>query len=329
MLIRLFYVTNSTLLVYLKSAITNGLVDKLSINGKIMTKLKKLRSFVASTVMVSTLGLSAAASTSVFAHEGHVHTSAALEQAVNGEQRSAKNKARDQYRHPIETLNFFGFSPELTVVEITPGGGWYTEILAPALKGKGKLYGAHYPDTGEDNYYSKSRKKLEEKLASNAVFSEVILTDFIPRQPSVLAPQGSADLVLTFRNLHNWKDEGVEQVFKDAFAALKPGGVLGVVEHRLPAGVAPEKAAGYVSEANTIKQAKAAGFRFAGSSEINANPKDLAQYPKGVWTLPPSLALGDEDKDKYLAIGESDRMTLKFVKPENSSFNDFKEKNKP
>lgn len=281
-----------------------------------MTKLKSLQSLVTSTLIASTLSLSALTSVNLYAHEKHIHSGDTLEQAVSGDHRSAKNKARDQYRHPIETLGFFGFKPAMTVVEITPGGGWYTEILAPALKGKGKLYGAHYPDTGEDNYYSNSRKKLEKKLASNDVFSEVILTDFVPRKPSELAPKGSADLVLTFRNLHNWKDAGVEQVFKDAFNALKPGGVLGVVEHRLPAGVAPEKAVGYVSEASTIKQAKAAGFRFAGASEVNANPKDMAQYPKGVWTLPPSLALGETDKAKYLAIGESDRMTLKFVKPE-------------
>ena len=129
----------------------------------------------------------------------------------------------------------------MTVVEITPGGGWYTEILAPALKGKGKLYGAHYPDTGEDNYYSNSRKKLEKKLASEPVFSDVVLTDFVPRKESDLAPQGTADLVLTFRNLHNWQDAGVEQVFKDAYKALKPGGVLGVVEHRLPVGVSEDQ----------------------------------------------------------------------------------------
>jgi predicted methyltransferase len=289
-----------------------------------MTQLKSLKSLL----ITATLSLSAIASVSSYAHVDHDHTSKALEQAVNGDHRSIKNKARDQYRHPVETLKFFGFSPEMTIVEITPGGGWYTEILAPALKGKGKLYGAHYPDTGEDNYYSNSRKRLEKKLASNVVFSEVVLTDFVPRKQSELAPQGSADLVLTFRNLHNWKDAGVEQVFKDAFNALKPGGVLGVVEHRLPAGVAPEKAKGYVSEANTIKQAKIAGFRFAASSEINANAKDMAQHPKGVWTLPPVLRLGETDKAKYLAIGESDRMTLKFVKPENTSFSDFKKQNK-
>ncbi|OUR80577.1 methyltransferase [Colwellia psychrerythraea] len=268
---------------------------------------------IAVTLSCSALSLSA------MAHDTHAHENTAsvkaLENAVSGDHRTAKNKARDQYRHPIETLKFFGFTPNMTVVEITPGGGWYTEILAPALKGTGKLYGAHYPDTGEDNYYSNSRKKLVKKLASDVVFSEVVLTDFTPRQESELAPQGTADLILTFRNLHNWKDAGVEQVFKDAFNALKPGGVLGIVEHRLPAGVSPEKARGYVSEVQTIKQAKAAGFRFAGSTEVNANAKDLAIHPKGVWTLPPVLRLGATDRAKYLAIGESDRMTLKFVKP--------------
>lgn len=293
-----------------------------------MTKLKSLHSLVTSTLVASTLTFSALASVNLYAHEKHDHNAKALEQAVSGDHRSAKNKARDKYRHPIETLGFFGFKPTMTVVEITPGGGWYTEILAPALKGKGKLYGAHYPDMGKDDYYSKSRKNLVKKLASDPVFSEVVLTDFVPRKQSELAPQSSADLVLTFRNLHNWKDAGVKQVFQDAFKALKPGGVLGVVEHRLPVGVAPKKAEGYVSEANTIKQAKAAGFRFAGASEINANSKDMAQHPKGVWTLLPSLALKEKDKAKYLEIGESDRMTLKFVKPENTSFSDFKKQNK-
>ncbi|WP_057830192.1 class I SAM-dependent methyltransferase [Colwellia sp. TT2012] len=270
---------------------------------------------IAVTLSCSAISLSATAH-DTHAHEANANNSVsakALANAVAGDHRTAKNKARDQYRHPIETLNFFGFTPTMTVVEITPGGGWYTEILAPALKGTGKLYGAHYPDTGEDDYYSNSRKKLVKKLASNVVFSEVVLTDFTPRQESELAPQGTADLILTFRNLHNWKDAGVEQVFKDAFNALKPGGILGVVEHRLPVGADAEKARGYVSETKTIKQAKAAGFRFVASSEINANPKDLAQYK--VWTLPPSLALGEKDRAKYLAIGESDRMTLKFVKP--------------
>jgi len=269
------------------------------------TKNKTITTFLTASVM----GL-------LISSTSYAHTDQSkLEQAITGEHRSVKNKARDQYRHPKATLEFFGFKPEMTVVEITPGGGWYTEILAPALKGSGKLYGAHYPDTGEDNYYSNSRKKLEKKLASDAVFSEVELTNFVPRKASELAPAGSADMVLTFRNLHNWRAEGVKQAFKDAFRALKAGGVLGVVEHRLPKGADAEKAMGYFPQDKAIEHAKAAGFILAASSEINANPKDTAMHPKGVWTLPPVMRLGEKDKAKYLAIGESDRMTLKFVKP--------------
>lgn len=272
-----------------------------------MTLIKSL--ITVATISACTLSLNIA--------NAHVSASSQLEHAISGEHRSIDNKARDQYRHPKETLEFFGFKPNMTVVEITPGGGWYTEILAPALKGTGKLYGAHYPDTGEDNYYSNSRKRLEKKLASDAVFSEVVLTDFVPKKASTLAPKGSADLVLTFRNLHNWGNEGVAQVFQDAFMALKAGGVLGVVEHRMPEDQDWEtnKRSGYFPKATVVKLAKEAGFVLAASSEINANPKDNAQHPKGVWTLPPVLRLGDVDKAKYLAIGESDRMTLKFVKP--------------
>lgn len=238
-----------------------------------------------------------------------------LAQAVASEHRSAANKMRDQYRHPQQTLEFFGFKSTMTVVEITPGGGWYTEILAPALKGKGKLIGAHYPDTGEDNYYSNSRKKLVKKLASHDIYSEVELSDFVPKKASELAPAGTADMVLTFRNLHNWGEEGVQQVFVDAFKALKADGILGVVEHRLPKGAtANGMNSGYVSVEKTIAQAEAAGFTLIASSEVNANAKDKASYEKGVWTLPPSLAMKDTDKEKYLAIGESDRMTLKFAK---------------
>jgi predicted methyltransferase len=263
---------------------------------------------------------SAVALASINSAQAHVELSAKIEKstklasAIASSNRSEANKKRDKYRHPQQTLDFFGFKPNMTVVEITPGGGWYTEILAPALKNTGKLIGAHYPDTGEDNYYSRSRKNLEKKLASNDIFSQVVLSDFVPKKASELAPANSADIVLTFRNLHNWGEEGVEQVFKDAYKALKMGGILGVVEHRLPAGVDAEKARGYVSEEKTIAQAKAAGFTLVASSEINANSKDTAMHPKGVWTLPPRLALDEKDKDKYLAIGESDRMTLKFAK---------------
>lgn len=250
------------------------------------------------------------------AHDKQAATSFELMKAINGDHRNAKNKARDVYRNPKETLAFFGFKPDMTVVEMAPGGGWYTEILAPALKANGKLYGAHYPDTGEDNFFSKSRRRLEQKMASNEVFSKVELTNFTPRVASEIAPAGAADLVLTFRNLHNWGEDGVLQVFKDAHKALKPGGVLGVVEHRMPTSQKWEenKRSGYFPEKMTIELAKKAGFKLAAKSEINANPKDTADHPRGVWTLPPVLRLKEQDKEKYLAIGESDRMTLKFVK---------------
>jgi len=255
------------------------------------------------------------ASVSAAAHTMESSTNAQLAHAVASEHRSAANKKRDEFRHPQQTLEFFGLKSNMTVVEITPGGGWYTEILAPALKGKGKLIGAHYPDTGEDNYYSKSRKKLEKKLASHDMYSEMELSNFVPKKASELAPAGTADMVLTFRNLHNWGEEGVQQVFIDAFRALKTDGILGVVEHRLPKGATANKMnSGYVSMDKTIAQAKAAGFTLIASSEVNANAKDKASYEGGVWTLPPVLRHGEKDKAKYLAIGESDRMTLKFAK---------------
>ncbi|WP_440877582.1 class I SAM-dependent methyltransferase [Thalassotalea sp. PLHSN55] len=246
----------------------------------------------------------------------HANHHSKLDNAIASEHRADKNKARDQYRHPKETLEFFGFHSKMTVVELTPGGGWYTEILAPALRGSGKLVGAHYPDKGGDDYYSRSRQKLEKKLASNLVFNEVELVDFDPKKSNDYTPAGTADLVLTFRNLHNWKDEGMQQVFKDAYRALKSGGVLGIVEHRMPASQdwGKNKRSGYVPQDLVVQYAQAAGFKLAASSDINANAKDSADHPKGVWTLPPVLALGEKDKEKYLAIGESDRMTLKFVK---------------
>lgn len=279
--------------------------------------MKITKSLLVTAILGTTIALSA--NVSAFhehkSSENHVHN-AQLAAALKGEHRSDRNKARDKYRNPAQTLEFFGFDSSMTVVELTPGGGWYTEVLAPALKGTGKLYGAHYPDTGEDNYYSNSRKRLVKKLASDPVYSEVELTNFVPKQSNELAPAGTADLVLTFRNLHNWGDEGVAAVFKDAFAALKPGGVLGVVEHRLPKGVGSSAMnAGYYSQETAVKLAEQAGFVLEATSEINANPKDKASYEKGVWTLPPVLRLKDQDREKYMAIGESDRMTLKFRKP--------------
>lgn len=249
------------------------------------------------------------------------HNTEALQLAVKHHGRSAENVARDQYRHPVETLSFFEIKPSSAVVEISPGSGWYTEILAPLLAAHGTYYAAHFPAHSDSDYYKRNLAAFTEKLASDQAYNRVQLTEFAPGNSSAIAPAGSADVVLTFRNLHNWYsnggDDGMVTIFKDFYKALKPGGVLGVVEHRLPA----DKTAGdwvksgYFPQQLAIELAQKAGFVFEGSSEINANPKDSADYPGGVWTLPPVLRLKEQDKDKYLAIGESDRMTLKFRKP--------------
>jgi len=231
-----------------------------------------------------------------------------LKAAVAAEHRTVGNVARDGWRHPYETLSFFGIKPTDTVVELAPGGGWYTEILAPYLREQGQLYAA---DGGS--------ARFKAKMDSLAVYGKVKITAFDPAKGSLdIAPAGSADAVLTFRNVHNWMDAGKAQaVFDAAFKALKPGGVLGVEEHRLPASRTqdPKAPTGYVQEATVVKFAETAGFKLVGRSEVNANPKDTADHPDGVWTLPPTYALKDKDRAKYQAIGESDRMTLKFVKP--------------
>lgn len=231
-----------------------------------------------------------------------------LKAAVAAEHRTVGFVARDAARHPYETLSFFGIKPTDTVVELSPGGGWYTEILAPYLRESGQLYAA---DGGS--------ARFKAKMDSLSVYGKVKITSFDPAKGQLdIAPAGSADAVLTFRNVHNWMGSGTAQaVFDAAFKALKPGGVLGVEEHRLPASRTqdPKAGTGYVQEATVIRFAEAAGFKLAGRSEVNANPKDTAEHPEGVWTLPPTFALKDKDRAKYQAIGESDRMTLKFVKP--------------
>jgi predicted methyltransferase len=245
----------------------------------------------------------------------------ALQQAVQNPARTEANKARDQYRHPVETLAFFGVTPQSTVVEIAPGAGWYTEILAPLLAKEGKYYAAHFPANSSSEYAKRNLAAYKEKLAADPAYSQVVLTEFSPLPDQQVAPANSADLVLTFRNLHNWYMQKGEQGMIDAFtafyAALKPGAVLGVVEHRLPEDKLTEDwlKSGYFPQSLAIKLAEQVGFVFEQSSEINANPKDTADHPGGVWTLPPTLSQKEQDKDKYLAIGESDRMTLKFRKP--------------
>jgi len=256
-------------------------------------------------------------------HEMDATTSAALDAAITGDHRSDVNKARDKFRRPKETLAFFGFRSDMTVVEIWPGGGWYTEILAPALKDAGKLYAAQYsvnPSYGyQRRYFGAFLSKLGE---TPKIYRDVEITTLDFPYALAIAPAGKADMVLTFRNAHNWVNPGygthaAPLAFKVIFDALKPGGVLGVVDHRWhdPKTEDPSADNGYISEERLIKLAKDAGFELAARSDMNRNPKDNHEHPEGVWTLPPSLALGDESREKYVSIGESDRMTLKFVKP--------------
>lgn len=243
----------------------------------------------------------------------------ALREILNGSHRSEANKARDPYRHPVETLSFFGIKDDMTVVEIFPGGGWYTEILAPYLKDKGTYYAAGNDPASTSEFARKAAKAFKDKMdATPDLYGKVKITVLAPPAKTVIAPPGSADMVLTFRNIHNWMAGGyADQVFAAMYAALKPGGVLGVVEHRgnpkIPQD--PKAGSGYVNQDYAIQLAEKAGFKFVGSSEINANPKDTKDYPKGVWTLPPTFTLKDQNRDKYRAIGESDRFTLKFIKP--------------
>ncbi|MCG2842164.1 methyltransferase [Sandaracinobacter sp. RS1-74] len=246
-------------------------------------------------------------------------TAALLDKAIAGSHRSEANRARDAYRHPKETLLFFGLKPEMTVVEISPGGGWYSEILGPVLKDKGRYVAAHNDPAGSAGA-QKSRAAFVERVEANPdVFGKPVVSSFGKGIEGHIAAPGSADMVLTFRNVHNWRGAGfAEEAFKAFYAALKPGGVLGVVEHRLPEGRADDEASlrsGYVKQSEVIRLAQAAGFRLDKASEVNANPRDTADHEKGVWTLPPTYALGDTDRAKYAAIGESDRMTLRFVKP--------------
>ena len=282
-----------------------------------MTPFPPHRYFLRQTVLLAAAGALALASGAAAPAGGDE----ALAAAMAGARRSAANKARDAYRHPLQTLRFFGLQPDQTVIEIAPGGGWYTEILAPVLRDHGKLYAAHYdvlaPDASEDG--KRSRANYEKKLAQDtASYGKVTLGTLPVRAFTDIAPPGGADLVLTFRNIHNWiKDGHLDDSLRAFYAVLKPGGVLGVEEHRATPGTSLEQmiATGYVTEDYVIDHARAAGFALAGRSEINANPRDNHDHPDGVWSLPPTLRGGERDRASFLAIGESDRMTLKFVKP--------------
>lgn len=249
---------------------------------------------------------------------------AELEDLLSSDSRDPKNVARDTYRHPLETLAFFGVRTNQTVVEITPGaGGWYAEILAPYLRSDGKYIAAMVDPMAAAEGRSRDSQQnymdgLKARLAKYPEqFDRARITPFDPKQPQFAAP-GTVDTVLTFRNVHNWVAGGTADAYFAAFfAALKPGGILGVTDHRAKPGTPLEtmKKSGYLTEALMIDLATKAGFVLDARSEINANPKDTADHPNGVWTLPPVNRHDPEDDAMYQSIGESDRMTLRFVKP--------------
>lgn len=246
----------------------------------------------------------------------------ALDAAIAGAWRTPEFVARDVYRNPKATLEFFGVRPDMTVIEIWPGGGWYAEILAPLLRDGGRYVGAivdpaSAPTERGRDYYTEQNALLRAKFEANPeVYGQATLVETDPAAP-VFGEPGSADAVLTFRNVHNWMMAGNAQpMFDGFFAVLRPGGVLGVVEHRADQDVPEGDRSGYVSENQVIAFATAAGFVLEERSEINANPRDSKDHPNGVWTLPPTLRVPEgQDAQKYRDISESDRMTLRFRKP--------------
>jgi predicted methyltransferase len=244
---------------------------------------------------------------------------AALDVSLAGSHRSDANKARDQYRHPKETLMFFGLEPQMRVVEMLPGGeGWYTEVLAPTLRATGQFVTVTPPANSSIDYLREQFTAFNTKLDTNPALYDKVERRTMSKEKIDLGPAGSADMVVTFRSTHNWIRGGqLDAVYKAIFEVLKPGGILGIEQHRAKEGADPKIVAesGYVPQAYLISYLESVGFKLVGTSEINANPKDTKDYADGVWTLPPVLTLGDKDRAKYLAIGESDRMTLKFVKP--------------
>lgn len=272
--------------------------------------------------MIRTLKHRLAVAAVLLAHGAAAAPSPTLAEVIAAPHRTPAFVARDAWRHPQETLSFFAVKPTDTVVEIWPGGaGWYTEILAPYLRERGRYVAAIQPVSlpQTDDYARRGAERFRAKLASNpAVYERTEISEFRPPERAEAVPPGTADVVLTFRNVHNWMEDGYEAAAFEAFyTMLKPGGTLGLVEHRAAPGTSREQSivSGYVTEAYIRALAYAAGFVLAGSSPVNDNTKDSKNYPEGVWTLPPVLRLKDQDRDKYLAIGESDRMTLKFVKP--------------
>jgi predicted methyltransferase len=245
-------------------------------------------------------------------------TADALTAILAGDQRTAEERARDVYRHPKETLLFFGIRPEMRVMEVWPEPGWYSEIIAPLLRDKGKYYAAVIGADPGDKHITQRLEDYRAKLAARADLYDRVSVVAFPEDGSDAVPPGSLDMVLTFRNIHNWMArDAAPQAFASMYKALKPGGILGVVEHRGNPATPQDLHAksGYVNEEYAIHLIEAQGFRLVAKSEVNDNPKDTKDYEQGVWTLPPTYRLGAKEHDKYAAIGESDRFTLRFVKP--------------
>jgi predicted methyltransferase len=274
-----------------------------------------MKSLLSSLVVVSFCALAGCASQLA----GRPSSLPEIEPILRADHRSAEQRARDPFRHPQETLEFFGLRPDMTVVEVWPGNGWYTEILAPLLRDRGTLYAAQLDPAG-GNYAKTTVDAFRARLASRPdLYGKVIVTTLAP-PPSkeAIAPAGTVDMVVTFRNLHNWMMFGWQrEALQSMYAALKPGGVLGVVEHRGNAKLPqdPRAASGYVNEDYAIQLIESIGFKLVASSPVNANPRDTKDYERGVWALPPSYANGATDRARFEGIGESDRFTLKFVKP--------------
>jgi predicted methyltransferase len=262
------------------------------------------------------VALGAVLATTAPSYAAEMSADPALAAAVDGPQRTTAHKARDEYRHPLGALTFFGLKPGMTIVEFWPSGGYWAEILAPYAKATGGRYVAAQPS---------DKFKLPEKFADQSVYGKIEYTVF-NKESGPLVPPGTADFVLSSRNLHDWMwtPGFAEKSMTDAYAALKPGGILAFIDHRAdPRPMVKDARDGYVETKFVVALAEKAGFKLDASSEINANPKDTKDYPFGVWTLPPTLrshARGEPanpnfDTAKYKAIGESDRMTLRFVKP--------------
>lgn len=277
-------------------------------------------SVIAATLLAACAGQGATTAGASSAPAIDAATTAALEKTLSGDHRSAANRARDVYRHPKETLTFFGLRQDMTVMEVWPGGGgWYTEVLAPVLRDHGRYIAASWDPKTDSKYTLDNMKAYADKLASRPdMYGKATVT--VLQYPNELkpVPDGSVDMVLTFRNLHNWMSrEAAEPMLAAMFRALKPGGILGMVEHRASDSVPqdPRAKSGYVREDYAIALARAAGFELIGSSNVNANLKDTKDHPQGVWSLPPTFREGDVNRERYAAIGESDRFTLRFRKP--------------